>query len=161
MRITESIVVAARPEEIWAPITDPTAYQSFMAGITRWEIRGEIERGLGARYRMAMQVGSAEVGGTVEIIEEIEHKDLAWTSVLGIDQRGRWRLREVDDRITRVELRFSYGVAGSGLGGWLSERLSAPTVRGHIRESLRRLKALVEGERRASEAAAARDGQPA
>lgn len=161
MRISESIVVAARPADIWEPITDPAAYEAFMAGITRWEVRGEIERGLGARYRMLMRVGSAEVGGTVEIIEEVEHKDLAWTSVLGIDQRGRWRLREVDDRITRVELRFSYGVAGSGLGGWLSEQLSAPMVRGHIRESLRRLKSRVEAERRASEAAAARAGQPA
>lgn len=152
MRINESIIVQASPERIWELINDATAYEDFMAGITRWELRGEVERGLGARYRMLMRVGSAEVGGTIEIIEEIEHKDLAWTSVLGIDQRGRWRLRKISDQITRVEFRYSYGIAGAGLGGWLSERLSAPTVRGNIQQSLRGLKHRIEAERREAEA---------
>ena len=40
-----------------------------MNGIARWEVTTEQDRGLGAR-------------------------DLAWTSVTGIDQYGRWRLRE-------------------------------------------------------------------
>lgn len=156
MRINESIIVQASPEAVWEVVTDPTQYPVFMSGITKWEVRGEIERGLGARYRMLLRAGSAEVGGLIEIVEEIEYKDLAWTSVLGIDQRGRWRLRECGEQITRVELRFSYGVAGSGLTGWISEKVSAPTVGGHIRRSLRQLKEQVEAERRAREAGAAR-----
>ena len=66
----------------------------FMVGITRWEVVGEQARGLGARYRILMLVGSAEVGGLVEIVEYDEGRDLAWTSVTGLDMRGRWRLRE-------------------------------------------------------------------
>ena len=43
---------------------------------------------------------------------------MAWTSVTGVDQRGRWRLREAGDGRTRVEFRFAYGVAGAGIPGY-------------------------------------------
>ena len=38
------------------------------------------------------QVGSAEVGGVVEVIEWDPPHELAWTSITGIEQRGRWIL---------------------------------------------------------------------
>ena len=67
--------------------------------------------------------------GSMEIVEWEEPRELAWTSVTGVDQRGRWRLREHGTasrpRHTRVELRLSYGVAGSGIAGWLAEHLAA------------------------------------
>ena len=37
---------------------------------------------------------------------------MAWTSITGIDQRGRWRLREADDGRTQVELRLCYSPGG-------------------------------------------------
>jgi uncharacterized membrane protein len=80
---------------------------------------------------------------------------LAWTSVTGIDQRGRFRLRDAGQGRTRVELRLAYGVAGSGLTGWLAERVAAPTVTGHLRRSVRQLKRIAE-QREARERAARR-----
>ena len=111
---------------------------------------------MGARYRTLMRVGSAEVGGLVEIVEWDEGCDLAWSSVTGIDQRGRWRLRARPDEHTHVELRLAYGVAGAGILGWVAEHVAAPTVRGHLRRSLQQLKRQVEHERlrRAGRAAA-------
>ena len=93
MRVSAQIEVAAPPEDVWEFIVDPARYLHFMAGMTRWEVDGDQATGMGARYRMLMRVGSAEVGGLVEIVEWDEGCDLAWTSVTGIDQRGRWRLR--------------------------------------------------------------------
>ena len=150
MRIAEGIDVSATPEQVWEFITDPERYLHFMHGITRWEVDGEQSRGCGARYRMLMRAGSAEVGGLVEVTEFEEPRDMAWTSVTGIDQRGRWRVRQRGSSAhlprTHVELRLSYGVAGAGLLGWVSERLSAPVVRGNIRRSLQQLKRAVEHE---------------
>ena len=108
---------------------------------------------------MLLRVGSAEVGGIVEVIEFDEARDMAWTSVTGLDQRGRWRLRERPGGRTRVELRLSYGVAGAGFFGWIAERVGAPTVRGHLERTVRQLKRQVEQEqtrRRAAERRAAR-----
>ena len=81
-----------------------------------------------------MRVGSAEMGGLVEIVEFSEPLDMAWSSVTGVDQRGRWRLREAGGGRTRVEFRFAYGVAGAGIIGYISERVAAPSVRRHLRE---------------------------
>jgi uncharacterized membrane protein len=155
MRVGAEIDVSAPPDAIWEMITDPSRYLHFMSGITRWEVEGKVSRGLGARYRTLMRVGSAEVGGLVEIVESTPPRDMAWTSVTGVDQRGRWRLRERPHGRTHVEIRLSYGVAGAGIGGWLAERVAAPTVRDHLRRSLQQLKRQVEHEQ-LREAAAAR-----
>jgi len=144
MRVTVTTEVSAPPEAVWAVVTDPTRYLHIMDGITRWEVAGGPERGLGARYRMLMRVGSAEIGGLVEIVEFNEPRELAWHSVTGVDQRGRWRLRETRPGRTRVELRLTYGVAGAGLFGWIAERVAEPIVRGHLRRSLAQLKRQVE-----------------
>jgi uncharacterized membrane protein len=146
MRVGARTEVAAPPALVWETVTDPERYLHFMSGVTRWEPAGERTRGLGARFRTLMRVGSAEVGGLVEVVEWAEARDLAWSSVTGIDQRGRWRLRPRPGGRTTVELRLSYGVAGAGLLGWLAEQVAAPTVRGHLRRSLAQLARQVEHE---------------
>jgi uncharacterized membrane protein len=146
MRVAASIEVGAPAELVWEQIADPGRYLHFMSGITRWEQAGKERTGLGARYRMLMRVGSAEIGGLIELIEFAEPTDIAWVSITGVDQRGRWRLRRVTDARTRVELRLAYCVAGSGPLGFVAERLAAPTIRGHLRRSLQQLKRQVEHE---------------
>jgi uncharacterized membrane protein len=156
MRLRESTIIAASPQQIWDYLAEPNNALHFMSGVTRWEVQGDRRTGLGARYRMLLRVGSAEVGGLVELVEFSEPHDMAWSSVTGVDQRGRWRLRELAPGRTRVEFRFSYGVAGAGLTGWISEKGAAPTVRDHLRRSLHQLKRQVEHEKRRAEAAARR-----
>lgn len=157
MRLQTQIDIAAPPEAVWETISDPSRYLHFMAGITRWEIASpERPRGMGARYRMLFRAGSAEVGGLIEIVEYDLNRDMAWSSVTGLDQRGRWRLRERSGGRTHVEFRLAYGVAGSGFFGWLAEQLAAPAVRGDLQQSARQLKRYVEHEQLRSQAAARR-----
>jgi len=146
MRVSAAIDISAPAEQVWEFIVDPERYLHFMSGVTRWEVCSADAKGLGARYRMLMRVGSAEVGGLVEVTEYDEPRDMAWNSVTGVDQRGRWRVRERGLGRTHVEFRLSYGVAGAGLLGWLSERLSASQVEGNLRKSLQQLKRAVEHE---------------
>ena len=161
MRLNESVVIAAPPKLVWDYIIEPSNYLHFMSGVTRWEVVGDQRTGCGARYRMLIKVGSAEVGGLIEVVEFDEPHDMAWSSVLGIDQRGRWRLRETRDGRTRVELRFAYGVAGAGITGWLSELVAAPSLRSHLRRSLHQLKRQIEHEKLRAEAARRRDEREA
>ena len=159
MRATAHTQIAAPMDAVWKIVSDPTRALSFMSGVTRWEVVSDEPTGLGARYRMLLRVGSAEVGGLIEIVEFEPASDLAWTSVTGVDQRGRFRLRRERNGRTRVELRLAYGVAGSGIFGLIAERIAAPIVRGHLRRSLQQLKRLVEYEQvreRAAERRAAR-----
>jgi uncharacterized membrane protein len=153
MRIEEKIAVDAAPERVWELVTDPGTYRHHISGITRWDAQGRRKRGLGARYAMRMRVGSAEVGGLIEVVEFDAPRDMAWTSVTGLDQRGRWRVRERDGRTT-VSLRLTYQAPG-GILATLADRASAPLVRQHIRRSLQTLKVELEG----SEKGSARPGR--
>ena len=96
MRIAEHVDVAASPEIVWDQISDPSRVLDFFAGVTRWECVGGPRVGLGARYRMLMRVGSAEVGGLIEVVEFDPECDLAWTSVCSsirtrYPSTGSWR----------------------------------------------------------------------
>jgi uncharacterized membrane protein len=146
MRLAASTQINAPMEKVWSFVSDPERALSFMSGVTRWEVANDPPSGLGARYRMLLRVGSAEIGGLIEIVEWDEPCELAWTSVLGVDQRGRFRLRSVPRDRTRVEFRLAYGVAGSGLTGWVAERIAAPVVSNHMRRTVQQLKRLVEYE---------------
>src|SRR5918994_853512 len=112
MRIEESIDVEPPRSVVWDYVSDPAKYLEFMDGATRWDVVGDVERGLGARYRVLLRVGSAEVGGLIEVVEWHPEADMAWSSVTGVDQRGRWHLRDRPGGGTRVNFRFAYGVAG-------------------------------------------------
>jgi uncharacterized membrane protein len=146
MRVKASAIVSAPIESVWAVISDPHRALSYMSGVTRWEVVSDEPTGLGARYRMLLRVGSAEVGGLIEVVEWEAPRELAWNSITGVDQRGRWRLRPAPGGRTQVEIRLAYGVAGSGLGGWLAERIAGPAVGNHLRTTVRQLARMVEHE---------------
>ena len=160
MRVNSDIAVAAAIESVWAIIADPERVLSYMSGVTRWEVVGDHRVGLGARYRMLFRIGAAEVGGLIEVVEFSEPLEFAWTSVTGLDHRGRWRLRETSGGRTRIELRLAYVVAGAGLSGWIAERIAAPSVARHVRQTLQQLGRLVEQEQLRERAARRRAGVP-
>ncbi|HEU0025036.1 MAG TPA: AMP-binding protein [Thermoleophilaceae bacterium] len=157
MRVERSRTIDAPRELIWERVRDPGGYPHFVDAITRCEPKGradpvdegapaarENEPGLGSRYAMRMRVGSADVGGLVEVVEFHEPGDLSWTNVTGIDQRGRWRLRETAEGRTRVTLRLSYDAPG-GVLGIISDRVSAPMVGRHLERTLDNLQHEFEG----------------
>jgi uncharacterized membrane protein len=158
MRVAAKTRVTAPIERVWSLVADPERALDYMSGTTRWEVASEPSTGLSAKYRILFQVGSAEVGGLVEVVEFAPPCELAWTSLTGVDQRGRWRLRELPGGLTTIELRLAYGVAGSGLSGWVAERVAAPTIRGHVRRSIQQLARLVEYEQLRDAAARRRAG---
>jgi hypothetical protein len=69
---------------------------------------------------------------------------MAWSSVMGIDQRGRWRVRETSAGRARLTFRFAYGVAGGGITAMIAERVAAPSLRRRFRRSLLNIKQAVE-----------------
>ncbi len=144
MRIERAIEVETPRERVWDYVTDPANYLEFMHAATRWEVAGAIERGLGARYRVLLHIGSADVGGLIEVVEWSPPGDMAWSSVTGVDQRGRWRLRELPGGGTRVSFRFAYGVAGGGVWGLIAERVAARWLRADFRRTLQNLKRSLE-----------------
>jgi uncharacterized membrane protein len=159
MRINESVDISTPPQTVWDYLADPENYLRFMSGITHWEVVGDRANGLGARYRILVQVGAAELGGLIEMVEWDEPFDISWHSITGVDQRGRWRIRRLNDGRSNVEFRFAYGVVGGGPAGWVTEVAAAPLLRRQMRRTLQQLKRQVEHEQRRTEAEQRRSGR--
>lgn len=147
MRLAQTVEIKAPMEEVWDYLIEPDNALDFMVGMTRWESIGESPPGPGARFKMLVKVGAADVGGVIEIVEWNPPTDLAMSSVTGLDQRVRWRLRPGSGGRVKVELRWAYGVAGAGIGGVIAERIAAPRLRRDLKASLTMLKRAIESGR--------------
>ncbi|HEV3354775.1 MAG TPA: SRPBCC family protein [Acidimicrobiales bacterium] len=143
MRLEHCIEVNAPRQAVWDLLAEADSHPLFMAGLTRWDVQNGPAMGCGTRINMRMKVGSAQVGSLIEITEFDAPADMAWNSVTGIDQRGRWRLREAGPGRTKVTLRLAYQAPG-GLLGWVVDQVGARDVRRNLRLSLDRLKEQVE-----------------
>jgi uncharacterized membrane protein len=142
MRIEESARIEAPREEVWRYVSEPARYSSFMVGSAWSPVTGEPPSGLRARASIEIRVRSIDLGGVVEVVEWDPPHELAWTNITGIDQRGRWILRERDGQ-TEVTIRLSYQVPG-GLLALIASQLGAPVIRRDLNRSLLALKDLVE-----------------
>ena len=85
MRVERDILIDASPAEIWELVSNPDHYDRFWHDLTRLDRKNE-EQGLGARFALRMRIGSADLGGLIEIVEFDEQADMAWTSITGLDQ---------------------------------------------------------------------------
>jgi uncharacterized membrane protein len=90
------------------------------------------------------KVGSVPIGGVIEIVELDRARDLAWIGITGITLRGRFRLRDAGGGRTKVTFRLAYEAPG-GLLGLIADRVAARQVGRIMSETLKRLRALVEG----------------
>jgi uncharacterized membrane protein len=145
MRIEEQIVIAAAPELVWELIADPISLGELDDGVIVEADRPGDPPGVRSRYRAMLRVGPVPVGGDVEIVEFAPGRELAWTSLTGIDQRFRLRVRATGDGRTRVTLRFGY--TSPGALGVIADLAAFGQVRGVMRDLLRSVG--TEAERRA------------
>ncbi|WP_326546644.1 SRPBCC family protein [Mycolicibacterium sp. ND9-15] len=144
MRVQRQCVIDAERDRVWKVISDPGCYPEFMASLNRFETLTEGPAGLGARYTVHWKVGSVPIGGTVELVEFDPPRELSWTALTGVSQRGRFRLRETDDRRTKVTFRLSYESAGNLLG-LIADRVAARQVGRNMSRTLTNLRSMVEG----------------
>ena len=92
---------------------------------------------------MHWKIGSAPVGGLIEVVEFDDRRDLAWVSITGVTLRGRFRLRDAGPSGTKVTFRLSYQAPG-GLLGLLADRIASRQVGATLSTSLENLRELVE-----------------
>jgi uncharacterized membrane protein len=142
MRIEESVEVEASTDRVWQLIEDPAALTGLDEGLVIEPDPETPKGGLHARYRALWHVGPVPVGGDVEIVELTPSRELAWTSLTGVDHRFRFRLRELGPNRTRLVLRFGY--SSPGPLGILADLASYGRVRGTLRRLLVAVKSVAE-----------------
>jgi uncharacterized membrane protein len=143
MRLQRRVIVDASRDAVWTRVSDPACYPEFMANLERWDAVTDGPVGVGSRYTGHWKIGSVPVGGVIEVVEFDEARDLAWTGITGITQRGRFRLRDCPDGKTKVSFRMSYEAPG-GVLGLIADWVSARQVGRTMTQTLENLRELAE-----------------
>jgi uncharacterized membrane protein len=143
MRVERHLVVKSDRHAVWALLSDPDRYPEFMPNLERWDTVTEGPAALGSRYTVHWKIGAAPVGGVIELVEFDAARDLAWLSITGVSQRGRFRLRDAGPGGTKITFRLSYQSPG-GLLGLLADRIASRQVGATLSTSLENLRELVE-----------------
>ena len=143
MRDERRITLDVPRDTVWKVLEDPNDYPSLLPHLQRWEPVTEGPLGVGSRYTVLWEIGGIPVGGTVEVTEFDPARDLAWISITGVTQRGRFRLRDAGPGRTVVTFRLAYHSDG-GLLGLIADRIAAHQVGRSLSESLKNLQRLVQ-----------------
>ena len=133
MDIRRSVLIRRDVRAVWDVVSDIGRYPEFFRGVTRWQACSDLTAGVGACYRVLMQVGAIEAGGTVCTTEWVEQSRIAWRAERGIDQWGSWRLEPLADG-TRLTLQVGFALAGPLR--WPVERLAGRIVARHLSATL-------------------------
>jgi uncharacterized membrane protein len=142
MRIEESVEIDAATEGVWELIVDPAELTGLDGGLSVEADPDTPNGGLHARYRVLLHVGPVPIGSDVEIVELTPGRELAWTSLTGVDHRFRFQLRELNGH-ARLVLRFGY--SSPGPFGLLADLVSYGRVRAIMRRLLAAVKTEAEG----------------
>lgn len=142
--IVQEMIIERAPDEVWNLISDADRYPDFFTGLTRWNLLSE-QPGLGARYRVLMQVGSIQAGGIVAVTEWRISKSIRWESEQGIHQQGCWTLRSVAAG-TEVTLAISFDLSGGPVGR-IVEILAGRIVARNMWATLLAARRLLESDR--------------
>lgn len=143
MRVQRHCLIDADIEAVWQVVSDPSCYPQFISSLQRWETVTDGPPGVGARYTVHWKIGSVPIGGSVEVVEFDQPRDLSWIGITGVSQRGRFRLRETTDGRTRVNFRLAYESAGNVLG-LIADRVAARQVTRNMGQTLKNLKRMLE-----------------
>jgi ribosome-associated toxin RatA of RatAB toxin-antitoxin module len=147
MRIHKSIQIDRDPESVFELVDDPGRYEEFFVGITKWEPRSKKRRGVGARYRVLMKVGSIEAGGLVRVTHRVEPKSIEWVAEQGVRQEGRWELHENETGGTTLTLEIDFDLSGGPVGA-LVARLAGRMVARNMWATLLAARRILESEAR-------------
>ena len=141
MLLRRHVFINRAPDEVFALVADVGRYPEFLRGMTRWQPVTDEVSGMGACFKVLMQVGSIEAGGVVCTTEWEDGRTIAWKSERGIQQWGRWRVRPLSQG-TRLALEVGFQLAGPLR--WPVERLTGRIVDRNLQATMLAARRLLE-----------------
>ena len=136
-------VIGRPPSEVFAWVADHRNVARVLEGVSRWEPLGDLDRGPGARFAVAMQVLGLQLENVLALDSWDEPRAIGWRSESGlIAQSGSWRFKP-EHGGTQVTLTIGYRPPGGALGGLVAGQVDA-IARGRLAAALDRMKDILE-----------------
>jgi uncharacterized membrane protein len=140
--ITVRSDIEAPVERVFGYVDDHRHTIRYMRGLTLWSPTTDVVHGKGAEFEVVMKAGPANLRSIVRISAWTENRTIAWRSVDGFRQSGRWGFGRHGDR-TEVILDLEYEFGG-GIAGRMLSRVAEPAFRHNLEQSVIALTQLVE-----------------
>jgi uncharacterized membrane protein len=134
--------IAAPVETVFAYVDDHKNTTKYMKGLTKWAPTTDVVHGKDAEFEVVMKAGPKDLGSVVHITAWTENKTIAWKSVDGFKQTGKWAFTKKGDK-THVVFDMEYDLGG-GIAGKMLGKVAEPVVRGNLEQSVNELKAQTE-----------------
>jgi uncharacterized membrane protein len=157
--------IDAPVERVFAYVDDHRNTVRYMRGLTLWSPTTAVVHGKDAEFEVVMKAGPANLHSVVRITTWTENRSIAWRSIEGFQQKGRWGFSERGDH-TAVTLDMEYEFGG-GIAGRMLGKAAEPAVRHNLEQSVNALKEQTErlrpaaAKRAAAKPAAPRGERPA
>ena len=140
--ITIKKTINAPVEAVFGYVDNYKNTTKYMKGLTRWEPAGDIVHGKDAEFDVVMKAGPANLGSIVHITGWTENKTIAWKSIEGFKQTGKWAFTKKGDT-TEATFDMDYELGG-GIAGKLLAKAADPVVRMNLESSVTALKEQTE-----------------
>lgn len=133
-RIQNHSVVAVPAEFAFGYTADFRNAATWMFGITRLEVVGDIELGLGAVYEGSIKLGPKTLHSTTEVTVFEPGHAVGTESTAGFVNRSTWRFQALGDNRTEILADLEYELPG-GLAGRALGRVIEPFVHVAVKHS--------------------------
>jgi polyketide cyclase/dehydrase/lipid transport protein len=139
-----AVTVRTTPERAFEYFADYHHVAQVLEGVTRWEPVGGRTHGVGARYRVEMQVFGFPLRNVLRLDRWRPPEEIGWISESGlIKQDGRFRFTRIEAGEVKIELRIAYEPPASVIGTAIARRLD-PMVRVRLQHALERIRDILE-----------------
>ena len=134
--------IAAPVETVFAYVDDHKNTTKYMKGLTKWAPTTDVVHGKDAEFEVVMKAGPKDLGSVVHITAWTENKTIAWKSIEGFKQTGKWVFTKKGDS-THVVFDMEYDLGG-GIAGKMLGKVAEPVVRSNLVQSVNDLKTQTE-----------------
>jgi uncharacterized membrane protein len=134
--------IQAPVERVFAYVDDHRNTVRYMRGLTLWSPTTDVVHGKDAEFEVVMKAGPANLHSVVRITTWTENRTIAWRSIEGFQQKGRWAFGQRGEH-TEVTLDMEYEFGG-GIAGRMLGKAAEPAVRHNLEQSVAALKEQTE-----------------
>ena len=141
--ITVTKEIAAPVEAVFAYVDDHKNTTKYMQGLTRWKPTTDKVHGKDAEFEVVMKAGPMDLGSVVHITDWKENATIAWKSISGFKQTGKWAFKKKGESACEATLDMEYDLGG-GIAGRMVGKVAEPAVRHNLTKSVEALKETTE-----------------
>ncbi|MBJ8346174.1 SRPBCC family protein [Antrihabitans sp. YC2-6] len=144
---------AAVPQQyLFDYVSDFRNATEWLFGITKLELKSEIEYGLGTVYEGGMKLGPKTLGAVFNMDRFEPPNVFHFDYVSGFEVRSLWEFRAIGDEVSELELNLEYVLPG-GMAGRALGKIIEPFVAIAVRHSDNTLRKKIEAKYAASKTA--------